>query len=186
MSWLRRKESAAANISRRCETCTTLYESVRLLWKTTRKNFVLLFASPISHSSIADKEIIEKHKETKAHKDNVKSVERTLIFFHRPTQESDLPPSIAAEVAWSMMLVQHNTFMNISDHLTPIINKYYKDSDAGKAYICRRTKTAAIVNCIGDMAYYQAFQPCGLDGWLEGDIKKTLQCWNYLNVNSTV
>ena len=48
-----------------------------------------------------------------------------------------------------MMLVQHNTFMN--DHLTtPIINKYFKDSDAGKAYMCRRTKTAAIVNCIGD------------------------------------
>ena len=40
--------------------------------------------------------------------------------------------------------------MNISDHLTPIINKYFKDSDAGKAYMCRRTKTAAIVNCIGD------------------------------------
>ena len=101
----------------------------------------------LAHSGQGD---IEKHKETKAHKDNVKSVERTLNFFHRPTQESDLPPSIAAEVACSMMLVQHNTFMNISDHLTPIINKHFKDSDAGKAYMYRRTRTAAIVNCIGD------------------------------------
>ena len=102
--------------------------------------------TPIFHSRIADKEI-EKHKETKAHKNNVKSVERMLNCFHRPTQESDLPPPlIAAEVACSMMLVQHNTFMNISDHLTPIINKYFKDSDAGKTYMCRRTKTAAIVN----------------------------------------
>ena len=73
-----------------------------------------------------------------------------VMTMHRPTQESDLPPSIAAEVACSMMLVQHNTFMN--DHLTtPVINKYFKDSDAGKAYMCRRTKTAAIVNALETM-----------------------------------
>ena len=42
----------------------------------------------LAHSGQGD---IEKHNETNAHKDNVKSVERTLNFFHRSTQ-SDLPP----------------------------------------------------------------------------------------------
>ena len=41
----------------------------------------------------------------------------------------------------------------VSDHLTRIIRKEFGDSEAGKAYSCGRTKTAAIVNCIGDAVF---------------------------------
>ena len=43
--------------------------------------------------------------------------------------------------------------INISDHLFRIIRKEFPDSKAGKDYSCGRTKTPAIVNCIGDLVF---------------------------------
>ena len=49
-----------------------------------------------------------------------------------------------------MLLVQHNTFFNISDHLCPLIRNEFKGSAVSESFSCSRTKTAAIVNCLGD------------------------------------
>ena len=59
-------------------------------------------------------------------------------------------PSIKAEVKFVMMLIQHNCFFNITDHLSPLIRNEFKGSDAAQSFHCTRTKTAAIVNCLGD------------------------------------
>ena len=65
----------------------------------TKKRKFRKFRSTICNSDISlaynGQRYIAKHKETKAHKDNEKSVEGTRII---PTlKKSDLPPSIAAE-----------------------------------------------------------------------------------------
>jgi hypothetical protein len=49
-----------------------------------------------------------------------------------------------------MLLIQHNTFFNISDHLCPLIRNEFKGSQVAQSFSCSRTKTAAIVNCLGD------------------------------------
>ena len=61
-----------------------------------------------------------------------------------------IDPSISAEVKMVMILVQHHTFFNLSDHLTPIIKQEFKESIAAQKFSCSRTITAAIVNCLGD------------------------------------
>ena len=53
------------------------------------------------------------------------------------------------------MLVQHNTFFRISDHLSEIVNNEFVGCIAGKEYQCHRTKTGAIVNCIGNDFFEQ-------------------------------
>ena len=50
----------------------------------------------------------------------------------------------------AIMLVQHNSFFSISDHLTPIINTCFSACEAGLKFSARRTKTSCIINCIGD------------------------------------
>ena len=60
---------------------------------------------------------------------------------------------ISAAVFKSVLLVvQQNTFFNIMqwNHLAPLIRKEFTDSHIAKQFTCGRTKTAAIVNCIGD------------------------------------
>ncbi len=49
-----------------------------------------------------------------------------------------------------MLLIQHNTFFNLSDHLCPLIRNEFKGSEVARSFSCSRTKTAAIVNCLGD------------------------------------
>ena len=49
-----------------------------------------------------------------------------------------------------MLIVQHNILFNLSDHLTPLIRQEFKDSAEAQYFSCSRTKTAAIVNCLGD------------------------------------
>ena len=49
-----------------------------------------------------------------------------------------------------MLLIQHNTFFNISDHLCPLIRNEFKGSEVAQSFSCSRTKTAAIVNCLTD------------------------------------
>ena len=84
VSWLRRKESTAAKPEMR-----NLYNFLRE-YPSTVKDYKEKFRCTICDSNISlahsGQGDIEKHKETKAHKDNVKSAERTLMFFHRPTQ----------------------------------------------------------------------------------------------------
>ena len=47
------------------------------------------------------------------------------------------------------MIVHHNTFFNLSDHLTQIIKSEFHGSTAAEKFSYGRTKTSAIVNCIG-------------------------------------
>ena len=49
-----------------------------------------------------------------------------------------------------MLLVQHNSFFNISDHLCPLIRNEFKGSATAGQFSCSRTKVATIVNCLGD------------------------------------
>ena len=49
----------------------------------------------------------------------------------------------------TLMLVHHNTFFSLSDHMTQYIKQEFKGSKAAESFSCGRTKTAAIINCIG-------------------------------------
>jgi hypothetical protein len=71
------------------------------------------------------------------------------LFRKQPTNK-DINPSIAAETKMVMLLVQHNSFFNISDHLCPLIRDKFKGSAVAEHFSCSRTKVAAIVNCLGD------------------------------------
>ena len=48
-----------------------------------------------------------------------------------------------------MLLVHHNSFFNLSDHLTRYISNELKGSPAAVNFACGRTKTAAIINYVG-------------------------------------
>ena len=61
-----------------------------------------------------------------------------------------MDPSVQAETKCVMLLIQHNSFFNISDHLSPLIRSEFKASQAAENVSCGRTKTVAIVNCLGD------------------------------------
>ena len=77
----------------------------------------------------------------------------TMDKFIQPKKNADdIHPSINAEVKMALMIVLHNTFFRFSDNLTPFIQTEFKGSRAAENFSCRRTKTAAIVNCLGD--YY--------------------------------
>ena len=58
-----------------------------------------------------------------------------------------------AEVKMALLIVHHNTFFRLSDDLTPYIQLEFKGSKAAENFSCHRTKTAAIVNCLG--SHYQ-------------------------------
>ena len=47
-------------------------------------------------------------------------------------------------------MVQHNSFFNILDHSALIIRSEFSDSKVAKKFTSGKTKTAAIVNSIGD------------------------------------
>ena len=51
-------------------------------------------------------------------------------------------PAILAQVRIAMSVVHHDTFFNLSDHLTPYINNVFKGSRAAENFSCGRTKTA--------------------------------------------
>ena len=59
-------------------------------------------------------------------------------------------PAILAGVRMTMLVVHHKTFFNLSDHLSPYVNNEFKGSRAAENFSCGRTKTAAIVSCVGD------------------------------------
>ena len=44
-------------------------------------------------------------------------------------------PSITADVKSVMLVVQHNTFFNIMDHLAPLIRKQISTSRSGRNFI---------------------------------------------------
>ena len=73
----------------------------------------------------------------------------THAFYQKPST-SEIDPSIQAETKCVMLLIQHNSLFNISDHLSPLIRSEFRGSQAAENFSCGRTKTAAIVNCLGD------------------------------------
>ena len=50
-----------------------------------------------------------------------------------------------AEVLTTNFLIQHNLPIATSDHLGPLFRAIFPDSEIGKQYACRRTKTTAII-----------------------------------------
>ena len=62
------------------------------------------------------------------------------------------------------MLVHHNTFFNISDHMMQYVETEFKGSPAAENFSCRCTKTSAIVNCIGNFLQEQLIQD--MKNWL--------------------
>ena len=73
-------------------------------------------------------------------------------FLRKPAEEdpTTVHPSIQAEVKMTMMIVHHNTFFNLSEHLTQIVKSEFQGSAAAENFACGRTKTSAIINCLGD------------------------------------
>ena len=69
-------------------------------------------------------------------------------FYQKPST-SEMDPSVQAETKCVMLLIQRNSFFNISDHLSPLIRSEFKASQAAENVSCGRTKTA-IVNRFGD------------------------------------
>ena len=71
-------------------------------------------------------------------------------FLRKPAEEdaTTVHPSIQAEVKMAMMIVHHNTFFNLSDHLTRLVNSEFQGSAAAENF--GRTKTSAIINCLGN------------------------------------
>ena len=70
-------------------------------------------------------------------------------FYQKPST-SEIDPSIQAETKFIMLLIQHNSFFNISDHLSPLITSEFRRSQAVENVSCGRTKTVAIVNYLED------------------------------------
>ena len=65
-------------------------------------------------------------------------------------KQNKIHPSLNAEIKMSLLIVHHNTFFNLSDHLMQYVKGEFKDSKAAKNFLCGRIKTAAIISCIGD------------------------------------
>ena len=65
-------------------------------------------------------------------------------------KQNEIHPSLQAEMKMALLIVHHDTFFNLSDHLTPYIKNEFKGNNTAKKFFCGRTKTAAIINCIGD------------------------------------
>ena len=55
-------------------------------------------------------------------------------FLQKPGEEdaTTVHPSIQAEVKLAMMIVHHNTFFNLSDHLTRLVNSEFQGSAAAE------------------------------------------------------
>ena len=71
------------------------------------------------------------------------------MFLRKLSSVNVIHPSTEAEVKMDILLVHHNTFFNLSDHLTRYITREFKGSSAAENFACGRTKAAAIVNCVG-------------------------------------
>ena len=73
-------------------------------------------------------------------------------FLRKPAEEdpTTVHPSIQAKVKMAMTIVHHNTFFKLSDHLTQIVKSEFQGSAAAENFACERTKTSAIINCLGD------------------------------------
>ena len=55
--------------------------------------------------------------------------------------------SISAVVKCVNIIIQHNSFLNILDHLAPIIRQECSESKSARKFTCEKAKTDAIVNC---------------------------------------
>lgn len=73
-------------------------------------------------------------------------------FLRKPAEEdaTNVHPSIQAEVKMAMMIIHHDTFFNLSDHLTRLFNSEFQGSAAAENFACGCTKTSAIINCLGN------------------------------------
>ena len=71
------------------------------------------------------------------------------VFYQKPST-SEIDHSIQAETKCVMLLIQHSSIFNISDHLPPLIRSEFRGSQAAENFSCGRTKIAAIVNSLGD------------------------------------
>ena len=81
------------------------------------------------------------------------------MFFTKHVSSNTQHPSISADVHMAMLLVHHNSFLNLSDHMTKFISKEFKGGAAADQYVCGRTKTAGIVNRIGSYMKEELISP---------------------------
>ena len=91
-------------------------------------------------------------RETQKHKSNEKATRSSSLhqFLKKSGEQSKVVhPSIQAEVKMALVIVHHNTFFNLSDHLIQIIKSEFRGRAAAKQFACGRTKTSVIINCIG-------------------------------------
>ena len=101
-----------------------------------------------AHGRIND---VKKHINTPSHKKNADITKKGNMeqYLQQPSSSNVIHPSIQAEVKIAVLLVHHNSFFNLSDHLTREISNKFEGSSAAEKFACGRTKTAAIINCVG-------------------------------------
>ena len=51
-----------------------------------------------------------------------------------------------AEVKFTNFVIEHNLPIAVSDHLTPLVQDVFSDSQIAKKYASRRTKTTSVLN----------------------------------------
>ena len=56
-------------------------------------------------------------------------------------------------------MVEHNLPLAVSDHLTPLLQDAFSDSEIAKKYACRRTKATSTLN-LGIAPYFQSMLVC--------------------------
>lgn len=94
------------------------------------------------------KDDCRRYVNCKTHQDYLKlQTGNTTVTKFFPTAIESSEQRVA-EVLFSNFIIEHNLPFSVSDHAAPM----FPDSDIAKQYPCRRTKTAAIVNCIGKNA----------------------------------
>ena len=87
---------------------------------------------------------------TKTKKEVTKSVRSCFLFLGSWIGISRSKSSVhRSDVRMTMLLVHHNSFFNLSDHLTKLISKEFKRGEAGKTFSYGITKIAALINSIG-------------------------------------
>ena len=59
-------------------------------------------------------------------------------------------PSISAVVKCVNLVIQHNSFYNIIDHLASVIRQKFSESKSAGKFTCGKTTTVAFANFIGD------------------------------------
>ena len=67
-----------------------------------------------------------------------------MYAFYQKPSTSEIDPSNQAETKCVMLLIQHNSFFNISDHLSSLLRSEFRGSQTAENFSCGRAKIARV------------------------------------------